>query len=114
MGRVAQAVVFTAKPVVGGHAQEKEAARLEHAPDLLQRRKVAGDPEVVDDLETGGDIKRCPAKGQAFDGRASQAAQAASASRLERGPAQVDADDFAKAAQLDPGASGAAARANDP
>ncbi len=98
MARVDQTVVLTAQPIVGGYAQEKEAARPEHAPDLLQRGKVAGNPEVVDNLEAGGHVKGGRAKGQTFDGRAGQAAQAAAASRLERGPGQVDADDLAKAA----------------
>src|SRR5438067_12251619 len=113
MAGMDQPIVLAAEPVVRGHTQHEQSVGLEDAPDLLQGSDVVGHAQVVDDLEARRRVERCSAKRQTLDRCASKTAQTAAASRLERFPGQIDADDLAKTTQLDGGATGATTRVQD-
>src|SRR5260221_7271041 len=97
MPRMDQPIVLTAQPIVRWDAQQEQPARLEDAPDLVQRRGVVAYAEVVDDFEARGGIERRVAKRQALDRCAAEPRQAAGARRLERFPRHVNADYLAEA-----------------
>src|SRR5689334_21185292 len=101
MPRVDQSVVLTAQPIVRRHPQQEQSTRFQDASGLLQRADVAGDAEVIDDLETSDRIEGRVAERKSFDRRPRQMVEAAAARRFERFPGKVDADNLSEAAKLD-------------
>jgi hypothetical protein len=67
MAGVDRLVVGAADPVVGRHADQQDASRPEHPLELVERRQVVLDAQVIEDVEAGDEVEALRAERERAD-----------------------------------------------